>query len=57
MYVVIFEVEPYESGKEKHLDLAARPRKTVKSRCFYFDKAVSNPKQSPENIVSVDLER
>ena len=29
MYVVIFEVEPYESGKERYLDLAAQLRKEL----------------------------
>ena len=29
MYVVIFEVEPYESGKERYLDLAAQLRQEL----------------------------
>ena len=57
MYVVIFEVDPFESGKEKHLDLAAPLRKNCQKSMFLFERAFSKPKQSQENIVTVDLER
>ena len=53
MYVVIFEVEPYESGKERYLDLAAQLRQELSKVDGFISIERFQSLNNPQKILSL----
>ena len=53
MYVVIFEVEPYESGKERYLDLAKQLRKELSKVDGFISIERFQNLNNPKKILSL----
>ena len=57
MYVVIFEVEPYESGKERYLDLAAQLRQELSKVDGFISIERFQSLNNPQKILSLSTWR
>ena len=53
MYVVIFEVEPHESGKERYLDLAAQLRQELSKVDGFISIERFQSLNNPQKILSL----